>query len=216
VSTPKSFKLRAREILKEITQEPKPIKNLNFDHNINENKENIKLRDTSSPSPKKIPKLSNQKISKVVRFGNVNVLSKSQNVTKELDPKKLSDTLQLSNGSRIDLPKNQTISEAVRYEHSKTPSKIIKGLSSIRSELKEPFFHFKMSRQALKRNYKILKENKFDLEKVLNFHPNSITSYGSEFKDTFHLKDLLSKHPRWEKMNHHLNHGVSFPVRELR
>ena len=43
----------------------------------------------------------------------------------------------------------------------------------------------------------------------------SVTSFGSEFKETIYLKELFGLHPRWKELKSRLEDGVSFPIVEL-
>ena len=63
-------------------------------------------------------------------------------------------------------------------------------------------------------NMKLLQDQEFTLEKILNSEPN-ITSYGSEFKAVPELEPLLHLHPRWSEMKKKLLEGATFPVIKL-
>ena len=76
-------------------------------------------------------------------------------------------------------------------------------------------FKFNLSADALSHNLNLLKTNKFDLEKLLNFSTNSITSYGSEFKDPQLLELLIGNHPRWNKLKQILKGGSNWYMQEI-
>ena len=99
--------------------------------------------------------------------------------------------------SKIDLP--QVIAKLLKQE----------------SELQDPLLMFEPSREAAEKNFQIMEQNNLNLESVLNNLEKSITTYGSKFKSTTLLQELLQKHPRWHMMKNQLENGVSFPTREL-
>ena len=82
------------------------------------------------------------------------------------------------------------------------------------TKLAEPLFQFEVSDKAAAFNMKLLKDNKFDLGRLLNKEP-SITSYGSELKAVDELEPLLRNHPRWSELKTRLTEGATFPVQQL-
>ena len=94
--------------------------------------------------------------------------------------------------------------------------KVLKLLLSKSSSLANPIFKFDVTPEAANENWKLLKENDFNWDLLLN--PKGIccaTSYGSEFKDVEDLELLLGKHPRWNALKYNLLNGVTFPLVEL-
>jgi hypothetical protein len=78
-----------------------------------------------------------------------------------------------------------------------------------------PTLKFTATKEAASYNFKLLKSNNFQLEKLLNSPQNCVTAYGSEFKPTGQLEQLLSRHPRWKALEERLNQGAEFPIVEL-
>ena len=73
-----------------------------------------------------------------------------------------------------------------------------------------------ISEEVALANFKLLEDNDFKLENVINDQENlSITAYGSEFKSTNVLEELLGHHPRWKVMKSRLENGVEFPLEAL-
>lgn len=71
-----------------------------------------------------------------------------------------------------------------------------------------------MSDDAAVFNMKKLRENNFNLEKILD-ESLSVTSYGSEFKNVNELEYLLGRHPRWNGLKERLKEGACFPIEEI-
>ena len=61
----------------------------------------------------------------------------------------------------------------------------------------------------------MLKNENFNLEKLLNPGETCCTSYGSEIKHPDLLQNLLGRHPRWETLKSKLLHGCDYPVENL-
>jgi hypothetical protein len=91
---------------------------------------------------------------------------------------------------------------------------VVATLLKTTSTLSKPQLCFEVSDEAAAFNMRILRENKFDLEKILNSHP-SVTSYGSEFKSVEELEPLLQYHPRWKDLKTKLTEGAAFPVKAI-
>ena len=92
----------------------------------------------------------------------------------------------------------------------------IEDLLQISSPMQEPKFKFVISKEAAEYNFNILQENKFNLEKLLNFgNPPSVTSYGSEFKPTSQLEELLKNHHRWPQMKQLLENGSDWDLEAI-
>lgn len=84
-----------------------------------------------------------------------------------------------------------------------------------------PTLSFEVSHTAAKSNASILKEADYDVSNLIAAHPDSILSYGSEFRNPTLLHPLLRKHPLWSFLRHTLEHGAEFtftanPVEEDR
>ena len=75
----------------------------------------------------------------------------------------------------------------------------LRRLLSASEKLEEPAFKFDVSDEAADFNMKLIKDNNFDLDRLLN-EKASVTRYGSEFKSTQDLDPLLVHHPRWQDM----------------
>ena len=51
-----------------------------------------------------------------------------------------------------------------------------------------------------------------EMQQVLDSHPGSVISPGSEFRTAEILRPLLSGHPYWSRFEHNIIHGVSYPL----
>ena len=88
--------------------------------------------------------------------------------------------------------------------------KMIQRLLTSRNEIYDPVFRFETTRDAAQHNLKLLRDHEFNLEKICNQGQRTILRFGSEFKDTGELNQLLKYHPRWQRLKHILTHGVDF------
>jgi hypothetical protein len=71
---------------------------------------------------------------------------------------------------------------------------------------------FAKSREASVQNAKILEKFEYDLGKLIaSVHPSPL-SFGSEFKSSTDLDELLHIHPYWSKLKDILNNGAKFPL----
>jgi len=78
-----------------------------------------------------------------------------------------------------------------------------------------PKFIFQLSASAAGYNAKVLADNNFDLNKIIeNQHPSQL-SYGSEFRDPSLLEDLLHHHPLWYRLKEILVKGAIFPLDDI-
>jgi hypothetical protein len=59
---------------------------------------------------------------------------------------------------------------------------------------RKPPFHFDMTPKAREHNTKILKECRYDLEKVIHQNTESTISHGSEFRHEETLRAILENH----------------------
>jgi hypothetical protein len=76
-------------------------------------------------------------------------------------------------------------------------------------------FVFENTKEAAKHNSTILASFDNDIHKAILAHPNSQLSYGSEFKSTSQLEELLQDHPNWIPLKKLLQHGASFLLRPM-
>ena len=84
----------------------------------------------------------------------------------------------------------------------------IKTLLSSKSVMEKPEFRFEISNEAAMFNYNLLKQSKFNLDRMLDAQYGlSATTYGSEFKSVGELTPLLGKHPRWSTLTNMLKRG---------
>ncbi len=61
----------------------------------------------------------------------------------------------------------------------------------------------------------MLEQFNFDVDKAINYQPDSQISFGSEFKKSTRLQELRLHHPYWPKLKNILDHGASFPLTHL-
>lgn len=88
-------------------------------------------------------------------------------------------------------------------------------LLSTTSIMQPPVFRFEPNEEAAKHNFELLQRNNFQLEELLNDPPNSVTAYGSEFKDINLIEQLLGRHHRWPALKSRLLQGAEFPLSSL-
>ena len=92
----------------------------------------------------------------------------------------------------------------------------VKELLNAKAVMVKPKFRFDISKEAAEFNYNILKEYKFDLDKLLKHgNGNSATTYGSEFKSVQDLEPLLGNHPRWNKLANILQQGSNWTLEPI-
>ena len=91
---------------------------------------------------------------------------------------------------------------------------VLKTMLTSSKHLEKPVFKFEVSDEAATFNMELLRQNNFELGRLLNYN-KSITSYGSEFKSTDELEPLLRRHPRWNELKQKLSEGACFPVTEI-
>ena len=101
-----------------------------------------------------------------------------------------------------------------------TPSQLVTAIHSllnVRESLHPPPFKFEASKEAAAYNLAHLRQHNFDLlESVVNTPTTKhVLCYGSEFKSTAALEQLLQRHPRWQAMKDKLENGASFPAEEI-
>jgi hypothetical protein len=94
---------------------------------------------------------------------------------------------------------------------------IIKRLNSSKKlePLNSLIFHFERSIEAANHNAEILERYNFDLDAILLSYPHSQISYGSEFKKSSDLQELLQDHPHWDHLKEILDNGATFPLNQI-
>jgi len=94
--------------------------------------------------------------------------------------------------------------------------RVIRAIHSLESpQLNPSLFIFKRCQLAAIHNARVLESFDYDLHRViLNQHPSQI-SYGSEFRHTAVLQELLLDHPLWPRLKNILDNGGSFPLQEI-
>ena len=81
-------------------------------------------------------------------------------------------------------------------------------------QLHKSIFRFEVSTKAAVDNFTTLQQ--FDnFGEALLSDQRSFTKYGSEFKSTSILAQLLIKHPLWSRLSSILNNGIKFPMDDL-
>jgi hypothetical protein len=71
---------------------------------------------------------------------------------------------------------------------------------------KKPLFCFKMTTEAVEKNFMVLKSHQFSLEKAIEAQAGSPVKCGYEFRKPEILKPLLGNHCLWPRMNNILLH----------
>ena len=111
-----------------------------------------------------------------------------------LPPKPVTDCL--------DRPESKDLSSS----HKSLPL-VIEKLLEKSSTLQRPKLSFQISKASAIKNFQVLRDNNWNLEKVINSKEFSVTNYGSEFKVVDDLDPLLELHPRWKTLRHKLING---------
>lgn len=73
-------------------------------------------------------------------------------------------------------------------------------------------FLFFNTEEAKSHNAKILRSFDFNISRAIKAQPNTLLSFGSEFRQPDELEPLLAKHPLWADFKQTLLHGASFPL----
>ena len=81
--------------------------------------------------------------------------------------------------------------------------------------LHHPSWRFTFDADAAARNAGILARVDCDIHKAISTQPGSTLSYGSEFKPSFILIQLLGRHPLWSSFREILEHGATYHLQEL-
>ncbi len=107
----------------------------------------------------------------------------------------------------------------VQHQNLNTPwwptkiSSIVKAIiSSDCIPPSETPFLFELSIEAAHKNFCVLSKYNFDLGRVIEAHKNSPISYGSEFRPSSTLHQILHLHPRWPLFKSLLDGGSSWPL----
>ena len=61
-------------------------------------------------------------------------------------------------------------------------------------------------------NSQLIERFDFDMQRVIDSHPDSVITPGSEFRTAQILEPLLAGHPNWSRFHHNITHGVSYPL----
>ena len=83
---------------------------------------------------------------------------------------------------------------------------------TIQPPLQNHPWKFHRTSEAAAHNAKIIKSFNFDMEKATQSTPNTILSYGSEFKPWAALHPLLKAHPQRQALQNTIIHGISYPL----
>ena len=113
------------------------------------------------------------------------------------------------------LPNNDTHEDATTMEWPTNFFDIVQQLSAVKTTAKPTsVFHFEVTDSAASHNANILRQFK-SLQAALLADKQSITGYGSEFKDVNTLQRLFHLHPLWLRMKNILSNGIVFPLDHL-
>ena len=91
----------------------------------------------------------------------------------------------------------------------------VKELLASHNELHDPIFKFETTKEAARYNLHLLREAKYDLQKICNEGKRSILKFGSEFKPVHELDKLFKFHPRWHRLQKILTRGVDFHLERI-
>ena len=72
-------------------------------------------------------------------------------------------------------------------------------------------FAFELNDNAARRNTELLRSFDFDLGKVIEAHPGTVSSYGSELRPLGQLRALLQHHPQWATIEQYARSGIDYP-----
>ena len=108
------------------------------------------------------------------------------------------------------------------HSHSFTPKPLTgdwtgfyKTVESVaRAEVKVPSaspLHFEYTVDAAEHNAALLETFNFDLEQLIDAHPGTTSSYGSELRPVEQLRPLLQHHPYWNDFEENLCNGIDYP-----
>jgi hypothetical protein len=60
-----------------------------------------------------------------------------------------------------------------------------------------------------------MKQFNFDIKAAIHAQPNTLVSFGLEFRHPIDLEPLLSGHPHWQALKEILLNGATFPLRQI-
>ena len=170
---------------------------------IQSNKKSIIFKVSDAVKPKQ--ETSNDREDKKNVLPHPSRVNTTENIVQLLPPRSLGP------------PKTKPPSPFIGPREEQDLISAVKHLLSLSSPLSKPKVRFDISKDAAVHNFSMLKEMNFNLHEILNPpHERSVTTYGSEFKQTFELQALFEKHPRWHEFNNLLNHGSLWPVKKLK
>ena len=78
-----------------------------------------------------------------------------------------------------------------------------------------PLWRFSFDNDAAIHNAKILQRVDFDLHRAISMQAASSVAYGSEFKPVHVLEPLIGRHPLWSAFRSILEHGATYPLRNI-
>ena len=128
---------------------------------------------------------------------------------------KVKETKDIDIPKTVPLPPPPPTSQVPRPTASSELVNAIKMLLDHSEELYPPRFEFDTSCKATQKNFQLLKENNFNLNSITQEGPKSVLTYGSEFKSTELLNQLLHHHPRWTTLRELLDKGAQFPLESI-
>jgi hypothetical protein len=76
-------------------------------------------------------------------------------------------------------------------------------------------FRFERSQDAATHNTLLLQSHNFDTNAATQSTPNTVLTYGSEFKPSHLLAPLLQRHHHWPKIKNIIDNGMSYPLRDI-
>ena len=79
----------------------------------------------------------------------------------------------------------------------------------------KPEFTFELTKEAVIKNFLVLKRHRLHLGKALESQANSPLGYGSEFRHPSKLEDLFSRHPNWSHLRSILLNGSQWKLEHL-
>ena len=74
---------------------------------------------------------------------------------------------------------------------------------------------FERTKEAATHNSIIIEKFEFDLDTATQNPPNTILSYGSEFKPTSAIQPILQYHPYKDAIINSINNGISYPLHPI-
>jgi hypothetical protein len=119
----------------------------------------------------------------------------------------------------INATSNQRTNHEMKKGQRAFPAKLAELIKEIRQEEipapMPPEFIFKLTEEAAEKNFLILKNYNFDLEKAIRAQQSSPLGYGSEFRSPEMLRKIFKHHLLWARMKDLLTDGSKWPLSEL-